>query len=78
MSTEELHKKLIARIKRSRRPDLLREAYRLLGPDKDELEKFILDPQQKSSVARGVADMKAGRTISGKKADDEIDEWLAG
>lgn len=54
MSTAELRRKLIERINRSRRPELLKEAYRLMGTDTDDLEVFKVTPEQRRSIAKGL------------------------
>lgn len=77
MSTDELRKKLISRIKRSRRPELLREAYRLLGTDTDDIEPYKLSPEQRASINKGLKDAKAGKVIPSAEADKAIDEWLS-
>ncbi|MCC6840919.1 MAG: hypothetical protein IT230_12250 [Flavobacteriales bacterium] len=76
MSETELKKRLIARIQRSRNNALLREAYRLMGTDADDVEPYKLTPEQKASIKRGKEDMQKARTISAKQADKQVDEWL--
>lgn len=77
MSTDELRKKLISRIKRSRRPELLREAYRLLGTDTDDIEPYKLSPEQRASINKGLKDAKAGKVLPSAEADKAIDAWLS-
>ncbi len=77
MSTTELRKRLIAKIQRSRRPELLMEVYRLMGTDTDDLEPFKLSADQRSSVAKGLKDAKAGKVIPAAAADKAIDAWLS-
>ena len=77
MSTDELRKKLIERVKRSRRPELLLEAYRLLGTDTEEIEKFKTTAEQRRSIERGLQDVRTKKVITGKDADKEVDEWLS-
>jgi len=77
MSTAELRKRLIERIKRSRRPDLLKEAYQLMGTDTDDLEVYKVSPEQRKAVEKGMKAAKAGKVIPSKEADREIDEWLS-
>lgn len=77
MSTDELRKKLISRIKRSRRPELLREAYRLMGTDTDDIEPYKLSPEQCASINKGLKNAKAGKVLPAKEADKAIDEWLS-
>jgi hypothetical protein len=50
MSDNDLKKRLIARITRSRNSELLREAYRLMGTDAADLEVFKLSKEQQGSI----------------------------
>jgi hypothetical protein len=77
MSDTELRKRLIERIKRSRRPELLREVYRLMGTDTDDLEPYKVSPEQRASIAKGLKDGKAGKVMSSADADKAIDAWLS-
>ncbi|MBS1937471.1 MAG: hypothetical protein JSS84_06635 [Bacteroidetes bacterium] len=76
MSETELKKRLIARIQRSKNSALLREAYRLMGTDAADLEPYKLSIEQEASIQQGKKDVKAGRTLTGKQADKQVDEWL--
>jgi hypothetical protein len=62
---------------RSRRPELLREAYRLMGTDTDDLEPYKLSPEQRASVAKGLKDAERGKVIAAREADNAIDAWLS-
>ncbi len=77
MSTSELRKRLIERINRSRRPELLREIYQLLGTDTDDLEVFNVTPEQRRSIAKGLKAAKEGKVVPAKDADRVIDAWLS-
>jgi hypothetical protein len=77
MSETELRKRLIERIKRSRKPELLREVYRLMGTDTDDLEPYKVSAQQRASITKGLKDAKAGKVISAADADKAIDAWLS-
>ena len=77
MSTDELRKRLVARIMRSRRPELLREAYRLMGTDTDDLEPYKLSPEQRVSINKGLKDVEGGKVIPAREADNAIDAWLS-
>lgn len=76
MSDAELKKRLITRIQRSRDSGLLREAFRLMGTDASLLEPYKVTKEQQASVNRGKKDIKAGRTLTARKADKAVDEWL--
>lgn len=76
MAEVELKKRLMNRIARSKISALLREAYRLMGTDADDLEPYKLTKEQKAAVHRGKNDVKAGRTLTERKANKAVDEWL--
>ncbi len=76
MSDVELKKRLMDRIARSKNSALLREAYRLMGTDAEDLEPYKLTKEQQASVNRGKKDVKAGRTLSEREANKAVDEWL--
>jgi len=77
MSTTELRKRLIARIMRTRKPELLREAYRLMGTDTEDIEIYKVTPEQRNAIAKGLKAAKAGKVISAADADRAIDAWLS-
>lgn len=77
MSTAELRKRLIERINRSRRADLLKEAYQLMATDTDDLEVFKVSPEQRKAIEKGLKAAKSGKVIPQKEADREIDQWLS-
>ena len=77
MSTAELRKQLIERIKRSRRPELLRESLRLMGTDNDDLDVYKVTPQQRKAIAKGLKAAEQGKVISALDADRAIDKWLS-
>lgn len=77
MSTAELRKLLIERIKRSRRPELLKEAYQLMATDTDDLEIYKVSPEQKKAIAKGLKAAKQGKVISAVDADRVVDKWLS-
>lgn len=77
MSTAELRKQLIERIKRSRRPELLREALRLMGKDTHDLDVYKVTPEQRKAIAKGLKAAAQGKVISAIDADRAIDKWLS-
>lgn len=76
MSDNDLKKRLIARITRSRNSELLREAYRLMGTDAADLETYKLSKEQQASIDQGKKDLLTGRTLSERQANKAVDEWL--
>lgn len=77
MSTSELRTKVIEKVKRSRRPELLREVYRLLSTDTDDLEVFKVTSEQRKAIAKGLKAAKAGKVIAAADADRAMDKWLS-
>lgn len=77
MSTAELRKLLIERIKRSRRPELLKEAYQLMATDTDDLEIYKVSSEQKKAITKGLKAAKHGKVISSMDADRAVDKWLS-
>lgn len=77
MSTPELRAKVIEKIKKSRRPELLREVYRLLSTDTDDIEVYKVSPEQRKAIQKGLKAAKAGKVISAAEANRAIDQWLS-
>lgn len=69
MSEADLKKRLMSRIARSKNSVLLREAFRLMGTDANDLEPYKLTKEQQASVDRGKKDVKAGRTHTEREAN---------
>lgn len=77
MSTAELRRKLIERINRSRRPELLKELYQLMATDTDDLDVYKVSTEQRKAITKGIKAAKEGKVIPAKDADRAIDEWLS-
>ncbi len=76
MSTIELRKQLIDKIKTSENKTLLEEAYRLLALENDDSEVYQLSPDQISAVNEAKSQIKNGKLLTDDQANQEIDEWL--
>ncbi|MCC6540977.1 MAG: hypothetical protein IT225_02035 [Flavobacteriales bacterium] len=76
MSTAELRKRVIARVKLSKDALLLRELDRMLKGAEKEIAPFITTPEQKAAIARSRAAVKRGRVRTAAEADKAILEWL--
>jgi hypothetical protein len=76
MSTLEIKKKLISKIKLTKNQNLLEEIYRLLELEYDDMEILELSEDQKKGILKGKTDIKKGKTITNEQADSEIDKWL--
>lgn len=69
MSTAELRKRVIARVKLSKDAMLLRELDRMLKDAGKELAPFITTPEQKKAIARSRAAVKRGRVRTAAEAE---------
>ncbi|MBK6775464.1 MAG: hypothetical protein IPG74_06315 [Flavobacteriales bacterium] len=76
MSTPELRKKLIARIRATTDAKLLREMDRMLKDASREIAPFMTTPEQKKAIAKSRAAVKKGRVRPATEADKAIREWL--
>ena len=76
MSTMELQKKLIEKIKKTESEDLLAEAYRLLERETIDIETFTFNSDQKQNIAEAREQIKRGEYLSNSEANKEINEWL--
>jgi len=76
MSTPELRKKLIARIRATTDAKLLREVERMLKDAGQAIAPFITTPEQKKAIAKSRVALKKGRVRPAAEADKAIREWL--
>lgn len=76
MSTVEIKKKLISKIKLTRNQYLLEEIYKLLEIEYDDLEALELSEEQKKAILKGIEDIKNKKTLTNEQADTEINKWL--
>ena len=76
MSTVELRKKLIEKIKETENGKLLEEAYRLLELETEDIEIYKLTEEQRAAISEGRLQIKNGKSLTEDQANDEIDEWL--
>jgi diacylglycerol kinase family enzyme len=74
MSTPELRKKLIARIRATTDVKLLREVERMLKDAGKEIAVFVTTPEQKKAIAKGMSDLKKGRVRSAAKANKAVEK----
>ncbi|MBP6312248.1 MAG: hypothetical protein WAR83_09165 [Flavobacteriales bacterium] len=76
MSTPELRKQVIARIRATDDVKLLRELDRMLKNASKELAAFITTSEQKKAIAKSRSALKKGRVRSADVADSAIEKWL--
>ena len=76
MTTVAIKKKLIRQIQNTKNAGILQEIYRLLEIDEKDMDILKLSEPQKKKIIRAKEDIKHGRVISDKQANNEIDKWL--
>ncbi len=76
MSTIELRKKLIEKIKKTDNENLLEEVYRLLEIETGNIEIYKLNSLQSKKIAAAKEQIKNGQFLADKEANKEINEWL--
>lgn len=77
MSTLKLRKKLIEKIQKTDDDNLLKEAYRLLELDAEDIEIYKLSDDQKQIVNEAKHQIQNGKYLTNDQADKEINEWLS-
>jgi hypothetical protein len=76
MSTAELQKRVIARVKLTKDTLLLRQLEQMLKSAGEEIAPYITTPEQKKAVAKSRTAMKKGRVRPAAEADKAVREWL--
>jgi hypothetical protein len=76
MSTGELRRRLIEKIKMTENDELLQEAYRLLELETEDIEIYKLTKEQRIAIAEGRLQIKNGKSLTDDQANNEIDGWL--
>jgi len=76
MSTAEIRKRVVARVKASQDAKLLREVDRLLKGAGQEVAPFLSTPEQRKSITRSRAALKNGRVRKAVEVDKAVREWL--
>lgn len=76
MSTSELKKRLIDKIKETDNNNLLEEAFRLLQLESEDIEAYKLSEDQKNAVNEARQQIKNGQFLTDDEANKDIDEWL--
>ena len=77
MSTIELRKLLIEKIKLTDDDKLLEEASRLLEVEIEESDVYILNDKQKEAIEQGRKQISKGEYLTDEESNREIDEWLS-
>jgi len=76
MSSIELKKRLIEKIRLTDDKMLLEEAYRLLEANTDETDHYILNDGQKNILEESRVEIKTGKYLTNDDANKEIEGWF--
>ena len=76
MSNTELKDRIITRVRESDDPELLKEVFKLMEIEYEDLEVYKLSNEQKAGINAAKEEVRNGNVISNEKSDKEIDEWL--
>jgi hypothetical protein len=76
MSSAELKKRLIDKIRETDNKNLLEEAFRLLQMESEDIEVYTLSEDQKNAVNEARQQIKNGQFLTDDEANKDIDEWL--
>mgnify|MGYP000870811929 FL=1 len=76
MSTIEIQKELIEKIRSTYDESVLEEVYKILELNTENFDKIVLTDFQKSKIDSGLKDMEDGNFISHEEANKQIEEWL--
>lgn len=76
MTTIELKKRLIDKIQKTDNNSLLEDAFRLFDLETEDIKVYKLSSEQKNAIAESREQIKNGKFLTDKQANEEIDEWL--
>ena len=76
MSSAELKKRLIDKIRETVNKNLLEEAFRLPQMESEDIEVYKLSEDQKNAVNEARQQIKNGQFLTDDEANKDIDEWL--
>jgi hypothetical protein len=76
MSTLEIKKRLINKIKNTEDNNILEEAYRLFEIESEDFEEYKLNDSQIQAISEAREQIKTGKILSADQADKETDQWL--
>ena len=76
MSTLEIKRRLINKIRKTEDNNLLEEAYRLFEIESEDLEEYKLNNSQIQAISEAREQIETGKYLSADEADKEIDQWL--
>lgn len=76
MSTIELRRRLIDKIRKTENANLLAEVYRLLELETEDIEIYELADDQRKAINEARQQINSGQFLTDEQSNREIDEWL--
>ena len=76
MVVSETKSNLIKSIRNSTNTHLLAEMERLMELEQENLDVYILSPEQEIAINEAKAEYKNGNILTSHQADEETDKWL--
>ncbi len=77
MSTAELQKRVIARVKLTKDILLLRQLEQMLKTASQEIAVYETSAKERRALKKGLDDIKKGRVVPAAKANKAIEKWLS-
>ena len=74
MSVIELRKKIMERLSSIENEEILKEIYDIIGAEADLEPVYKLTNDEKAAIEVGLKDLREGRVVSSKKANELIQE----
>ncbi len=76
MSTIELRRRLIDKIQTIEDDHLLKEVYRLLELETEDIEVYKLNEEQRKTISEARQQIENGQFLTDEQSNKDIDEWL--
>ncbi len=76
MSTAELRKRVIERVKASKDVKLLRELDRMLEGAEQEVAPYLTTAEQRKAITRSRTALKKGKVRTASEVDKAVRKWL--
>jgi predicted transcriptional regulator len=76
MSTVELKRNLIEKIKKIDNEDLLNDVNRLIDLETSNNDIYVLNEEEEQAIAEAENQIKNGRFLTDEEAKKDIEEWL--
>ncbi|MGN6601784.1 MAG: hypothetical protein ACTHK8_04990 [Ginsengibacter sp.] len=76
MSTLEIKKRLIKKIRKIENEDLLKDVNRLIDLESSDEDVYMLNEEEEQAVSEAEEQIKSGRVLNDEDAKKDIAEWL--